>query len=486
LVPVPAWALRSHKARSRARLAASVLVDLAFAFSEWIWVSVLVVAGATMAWRLGGRLRTALEQACEWRSLRWILAGSLILILAGIEWGLPGSWVPIEVTPSYVIGGIQQHFSHGWYDAYPPFHFYLLAAAMSPLLLLNALGRISIDQPGVYTLLVVISRLVSVAAGIGAVIATCLCAAQAFGKRAGLFAAAIMTLTAPFLYYSKTANVDTPYLFWFAVSLVFYLRLLCDLRLADFVLFAASATFAVCTKDQAYGLYLLAPVVVVERLWRADREAAVPHPLRRAVLDRRLAAAAMTAAVLFALIHNLLFNSSGFLEHVRFLTGPGSVNYRVFEPTVDGHLQLLQLSIRLIAESMGWPTFLLSVAGVVAAASTPRLRRMTIWLIVPAVAYYLGFINVILYNYDRFVLPMCLVLALFGGLALDRLLAQGARGRFWRVAGVVGAFSYTLLYAGTVDVLMLGDSRYAVEEWMRSHIGRDELVGVSGLQEYQP
>ncbi len=49
---------------------------------------------------------------------------------------------------------------------------------------------------------------------------------------------------------------------------------------------------------------------------------------------------------------------------------------------------------------------------------------MAIWLLVPIASYYLGFINVILYNYDRFVLPMCFVLAIFGGLACDRLLAQ--------------------------------------------------------------
>ena len=119
---------------------------------------------------------------------------------------------------------------------------------------------------------------------------------------------------------------------------------------------------------------------------------------------------------------------------------------------------------------------------------------MTIWLLAPAVAYYLGFINVILYNYDRFVLPMCFILALFGGLAFDRLLAapgpaEGSTRKRVRGAGLaiaVGAFAYTLLYAATVDVLMIEDSRYDVERWMRAHVGRNDLVGVSGLHEYLP
>jgi hypothetical protein len=59
-------------------------------------------------------------------------------------------------------------------------------------------------------------------------------------------------------------------------------------------------------------------------------------------------------------------------------------------------------------------------------------------------------------------------------------------GRRWRVAGLVLILGYTLLYAGTVDVLMLGDSRYAVEDWADTHVGREEPVGITGLQEYRP
>ena len=99
--------------------------------------------------------------------------------------------------------------------------------------------------------------------------------------------------------------------------------------------------------------------------------------------------------------------------------------------------------------------------------------------------HYLGFIDVILYNYDRFVLPMCFVLAIFGGLAFDRLLSSG-RTRRWGVAAATVAFAYTLLYAGTVDLLMIEDSRYAAERWMSAHVGRTDLVGVSGLHEYLP
>ena len=75
-----------------------------------------------------------------------------------------------------------------------------------------------------YALLALIGRLVSVAAAAGTLLAIYACGARTFGKRAGVFAAATFALVTPFVYYAKTANLDVPYLFWFALSLLFYLR----------------------------------------------------------------------------------------------------------------------------------------------------------------------------------------------------------------------------------------------------------------------
>ena len=485
LGPPPEWAFRSRRAKTVPRLIASAGLDMAFAAAEWCWVILGVIVCAAAVWWLLGRVRPHVDRVCDWRRLRWVVAASVVLNLVGLWWGLPENWVPIEVTPGYVIDALDQHFSHGWFDAYPPFHFQVLGAVMSPVLVLTWLGRIRLD-PVSYTLMVVLSRLFSVAAAAGVVVAASVSGAQAFGRRTGLVAGAIVALITPLVYYAKTANVDVPYVCWFALSLVFYLRLLDGARLRDFLLYAVFATLAVCTKDQAYGLYLLAPLVIVLELWRLHRAAGRTRPLARAVTDRRLIAAAVTSAVLFALIHNLAFNLGGFIEHVRFITGPGAESYRMYPQTVFGHVQLAGLTLQLVRESLGWPLFVLCAAGVAIAAMTQRLRRRAFWLAVPLVSYYLTFINVILYNYDRFVIPMCVVLALFGGLAVVVLLDVDVIAAPIRRAAVAGVFAYTLLYAGTVDVLMVRDSRYAVERWMREHVGPDDLVGISGLSEYLP
>jgi len=481
---VPAWALRPRRV-GNARLLPSLFLSVVPIALAWTWACLLVVVGIMTAAAVFRLTKRTLEREDLWAELRWILAASLFLTLVGLWWGLPAAWVQIELTPTFVVDGLSQHFSHGWFDAYPPFHYYVLAIAISPVLLLHHFGGMDVYGEAGHTLMVAVFRLVSAAAGAGMLVAACLAGVHAFGRRAGLLGAAVFALTTPFLYYAKTANVDVPYLFWFSLSFVFYLRLLSTVRLRDFVLVALTATLAICTKDQAYGFYLLVPFAVVYRLREENRRDAIPQPLLRAFVDRRVVAAAATAALLFAACHNLLFNFDGFLNHVRFIAGPGSESYRLFEPTVAGRWALLRLTVRLVALSMGLPFFLIGVAGMIFAARTPRLRRVSLWLVLPIVSYYFGFIDVILYNYDRFVLPMCFVLAIFGGLALDALLAHG-QGRRWAVALVAVSFVYTVLYAGTVDVLMVRDSRYEAQRWMAAHVGRSDLVGVTEFPELLP
>ncbi len=421
-----------------------------------------------------------------WPALRWILLGSLVLNVAGIWWGLPGGWPAAELSPRQVLDGLAQRFSHGWFDTYPPFHFYVLSAVIELVRALGVVAPFDLSGDAGYSLLYLACRLVSVALGLGIVAAVCLIGARAFGRRAGLLGAGVFALVAPFVYYAKTANADVPYLFWFAVSMVFYLRVLDDLRLRDFVLFAIFAALSVCTKDQAYGLYLLMPLPIVHQLWRAHRRAGVEAPLLRAGLDRRLWTAALTSAVAFSLCHNLLFNLDGFREHVRYILGPGSEGYRVFDETPAGHVQLFRLTMWLVEQSLGWPFTLAAAGGLTLAAVSRRLRTVAVWLIVPAVSYYAGFLDVILYDYDRFVLPICFLLAPFAGLAIDRLIGSREAPRRWRKAMVAGAFGYTLLYAATVDVLMIRDSRYEVEDWLKTNSMPDDLVAATFPFEYLP
>ena len=473
LEPVPGWALRPRRV-GVTRILASRFLPPALAAAEWLaFLTIMLAIGATLLRWLAmfcGYLRRDGASPL----LVWIVGGSAVLNVVGIWWGLGGGgWVPIELTPATVLGGIAQHFSHGWSDAYPPVHYYILSIAEGPVFLLGWLGRVDIHRTVWPTTLSLIGRSVSVVMAAGTLVAIDMAGRLAFSRRAGLFAAALFALAAPLLYYAKTANVDVPYIFWFAISLVFYLRVLADGRWRDYLGLAVATTLSICTKDQAYGLYVLLPFVIV---WQKG-------------FNRRAVAAGVVSIAVFALAHNLLFNMSGFRDHIGFITGPGSVSYRAFEPTLMGRLLFLKLSARLTELSWGWPGFLICMAGV--AAAWRSYRRATIALLASSIGYYISFLNVVLYVYDRFMLPVCLVLALFGGVAFDRFLGSSRDPKRvalqpWRYAAVALVFAYTLLYTSTVDVLMLRDSRYAVERWLEARGGTKEMIGVNVLPNYLP
>lgn len=146
-------------------------------------------------------------------------------------------WAPDELVPARVLRGARSHFAQGWHDAYPPFHFYVLAAAYQPVLLANP-GAIDIgssaegrqwrrgDPTGPNHKLFLVGRLISVAMSAGILLAINLAASDLFGPRVGPWAAATMALSMPFVYYAKLANVDVPATFWFSLALLCYVRAL--------------------------------------------------------------------------------------------------------------------------------------------------------------------------------------------------------------------------------------------------------------------
>ena len=388
-----------------------------------------------------------------------VLAAALILGAWGLRWGLPSEfgWAPDEVLPAEVDAAVAQRFAHGWHGKYPPLHFALLAAASAPARLA---GRVAgWDAARVHDARMTSGRLLSLALSLGVLLVVYRCGRETGDARAGVLAGALLALSVPFPYYAKTANLDVPYLFWFALSVLFFLRALRRGRAADFGFFALAAAAAVATKDQAFALYVLTVPFLV---WEIIRRRRTEGPLS-VWADRRLALLLVGGAAAFAVLGGALFNPGGWIAHVRLIAGPASTAFRMFDQGLSGHVALLAQTARHLAFVMGGPSLLATL--------------------VPAVSYVAFFPLVVLYVYDRFLLPVALVLSLFGGLAL----ARAVRARSWAAkAAVVAVLAFSLARAASVDILMARDSRYAVEDWLRREVGPVPLVAAVGPLEYLP
>jgi 4-amino-4-deoxy-L-arabinose transferase-like glycosyltransferase len=411
------------------------------------------------------------------------------------------AWGSDEVAPMGPLVYAKRTFMDGlWQHKYPAFHFMVLSAAYAPFLVYLALSRqLSLshlseswpyglsDPTFALTILVLIARLVSAAMGTAIVGLIYLITQRLFSRSAAIFAALIVALCFPFIYYSHTSNVDIPYLFWFTLGLLFYVRLLNGGRNRDYLLLGSCMALAVATKDQAYGLLPLLPLSL---LWfRLDKGQDTGQPTRlRGLLASvpwcQLGLALVAFVGTYVLAANVPNNWHGYVRHVQYITGAGPTFYQEFTNTTSGHMALLFKILSLLARSLNIPLFLACVAGLL--WGLVKFRRVSLALLAPALSYYLSFLAVVLYVYPRFVLPFVVIFAVFGGKLLGDLWT--APGRLSRIARPVIAILllYSLAHGATADWLFDHDPRYQAEEWIKRHVPPAAVIETYGPLQYLP
>lgn len=450
-------------------------------------------------------MAAAYDPRTERRLLIAMLAWAALLFFVGLWWGLPNdfTWAGDELNPSTWHQAIDPATPRGWHARYPPLHFALLQGISWPLRAAAQYGLSAPTKTELNVQLIYLSRGVSLAMALTTLWLLYRAAREIYGPRSALWSVFILASVAPYVYYAKMANLDAPYVMWFTLSLWMFLRILKAHRLRDYLLFAAAAAAAVCTKDQAYGLYTLAPIPIALSLWRhayRDRARTLWAGLARTLTDHRIWAAAVTAAVLFAVFQDLFFDFHRFPIHLRLLRGPMSENYQDYEGDPLGQYQLLRSFLGLVGFSLN-P--LLSAA-CVAGLAWVSLRR---WLgratelgqdldsqasgllrsaFVLVLSYYVTFLVLILFCYDRYVLPVTVVMALFGGLTLGALTRPGGRSPAARWTAAAAIAAYSMLYAASVDFRLLAESRYAVEEWVAERAHESGSVIAIGRHHHIP
>jgi len=455
--------------RRLAVLSASRAILPALLIVEWLAILLAFVVIPATRWFIARHAPDGLPTECK-----ALLIGAAGLYLAGSTWGLPGpGWAGDEMRMQDLADFAGHHFAQGWWNFYPPMHFYLLTIVTLPFLAWERLDPIAYSGSFAPFAAVALIRASSIGMAVGTVLATYLSAAYFYRVRPALVAACLVALTMPMLYYAKVANVDVPYVFWFSVSLVCLARIASGAAMVDYIIFAVAATLAVCTKDQAIGLFALPVLAIVGAEYAATGGV------------KKVAVAAVAALVTFVLVQNIAFNSQGFLEHVRFVTLKSA--YNPFEPTPAGEWRLWQMTWMLIRLSFGWPAFLLCLGGLVLAVTRPEAARPRFWwLLLPAASYYFTFLVEVRALYDRFLLPMFIPLAFAGGFLVQYLDRLSGRPRRWMHVAVAGVLAYTLVYAAAVNAAMLQASRYAVEQWIRDHIEPGATVGRVGPIQQMP
>lgn len=423
------------------------------------------------------------------KGLWFVLILSFSLNLIAINWGLPSpssrGWAADEITPASVINGIDKKFSNGWTTRYPPLHFYVLSVFYLPFYSLRALNVINAQTLFITTLFFLIGRLMSVFMGTAIVFFVYLCGCEVMEKKPALFASLITALTPPFLYYSKTVNTDIPYVFWFIVALYFFIRILKFHQTSDYILFAATAVFSITTKDQAYGLFILTPFIIIFSFYQHNKSQVKKFLLLKSIFNKKTMSALVVGTTLFILIQNWIFNFQGFKRHLLLILGPAK-GERLFPNNVSGFMSMLIQTFDQLKFILGWPILLICMVGLIYALTKKKKYPYIFWLLVPLVTYYVTFMFTIGRNPVRHLIPVYILMSFFGALCVSYFLHASRRFKIIKSLLVFILFANAALYSFSVDVIMINDSRYYVEQWMQKNIEKDESILFVGYINFLP
>ena len=411
------------------------------------------------------------KRQAGWLLALILLAGAVIYVVP-IWWGVPAgpnTWAFDEIKP--------QHVTSSWPILYPPAHRHMLTALFAAAY--HAAALTGQDPPGSQTLLLASRALSALLACLTALVVY-RCARRLFGRAASLLSVTAVVFGTNYVFYAKTANLDIPYVFWFTLSLLFFLRCLEHRRWGDHVLFAVCGTLAIVTKTQAYALYLLAPIALVLNLRPAGEP--VWRSLRRALFDRRILEAAGACVALTLVLFGELRGSGELREHVAALTSLDFADYRTVALSPRGLFRLGVETFRLTSFVLGAPVFLAALAGLGMALARPRRNARLLSLLLFAAPYWLVFVAATGFNYDRHYLPIAVVLGLFAGKALAGLAGPGPPLRWLRQTAVGLVLAYALWSGVSVDLMLLGDARYQAERWIGAEGLRTQIAGLGSKE----
>lgn len=408
------------------------------------------------------------------RALLAIVALALVLDLVGIDWGLPWNlsasiddispWKPLGLPFTWAEGSHKYPYLHSMISLalYLPYLGWLAATGGLDLTCLPTIlpnERCFADYPGTPTVLMLISRVLSVVMGVGIVVLVHRLALLLHRDRvAALAAAAIAAVCHGLVVYAHLGNLDVPVTFWFLLSLVFALRLVDGAGRRDAVLFAVTAAFAVGTKDGIVGGYVLVgPLLWIAMARSRGRFFHTDGFVLVAVL-----------LVVYGAIQNVFFNWAGFVDHWSFWLSGGAfvAGQRAESP---GLLHVMGRIWEDLGGAMGRPLVLVTLAGLVWGCARYRRWGRLRLLLVPGVSYFVISVVYPAFVSLRILIPVVAILAVFGG-ALVADAARQPRARWVLVPVFALAWGWGLLFALQGDLLMRRDGRRLAEEWLQANV----------------
>lgn len=378
--------------------------------------------------------------------------------------------------------------------AYPWWHYLVAGAAQAPYLAWLKLTG-GLDEPGpvfpfgladperALVALTALGRLASALMAAGTAACAYLFARELWGERAGVLAGLLSALNPWMVYYGRTGNLDVPAIFWSALGLVCFARILrrglCARRAAWLGLWAG---VAMATKDQALAVFLPLALCLC---W--------PGFAPRAPAGERAGRARLAglgaALLAYALCAGMAVDPARHVVHVRKLLfeqrdlTASRLYWPHLEPSLASAAELAGGTLRALAAVLTPAGLALAAAGLGLALAGRLGARRDASLALPVLATFALLVLATGLVVRRYQLPLALPLDGFAAAALAALVAR-RRGLGLAAAGLVLAWRA----AGTLDLTLaqLADPRIAAARWIEERARPGDRVEYFGHPQKLP
>lgn len=302
--------------------------------------------------------------------------------------------------------------------------------------------------------------------------------ARAYGIGAGVLAAVFLTFDYLSAEHSHFITVDMPMTCLVTATLLFSVRMVTDGKSSDYKWAALFAALATTTKLPA--ILLLLPLLIAHFVCVRHRNGTVKQ----------------------VLLSPNLWWSVGIFAGVLALTNPGIVVSPPLhllgigadsaiigaEEELVEDLPMIPKSLyvyyfNVLTDSLGWPLFIVSVAGVIYAAW--KRTAVDVMLLVFGAANYIVFASTesLLY-YPRYMLPLIVVLALLAGRLVYRFWPSANIVRQAAVATIVAVLVASPAYRTIANDYLLTqtDTRAIAKDWFDVNVPHGAKVMIEGVK----
>ena len=442
------------------------------------------------------------------RAHAWVAIAALALYLPASWWGLPHATAPDRVQSWGVddaapLGPLAE--VHGLFIpspernlGYPLLHPLVVAVTYAPYMVyLFVRGDFSHpsgafpfglrDPVAALRTLGLIAHLVSVLFGAGVAVAAFDAGCALWDRRTGFYSAAFAATAFPMFYYSRTANVDVPVLFFIAATLAVFARCLAgEFTLARAIWLGLFAGCALGVKEPALASFLGLPFLL---LWIQHRHADSARDWITFKFWKSPLVCVASLLFAFGFGGGFFLDPNRFIAHVQFvrerLAATGQITYLQAYPTTwAGNLAFVHAMWNRAADSLTLGGALLAIAGLVWVLRAEPVKAL---FFIPAATYFAILFRSAHLVQLRYAMPIVFTMAFFAARAVT--LARESHRRwlgavFTSIA--LASLGLSLLRGADLTYSMLRDSRYAAGEWLSAHAAAGDRVEFFGPTQKLP